>query len=368
MNPVISIRNITKAFRKGLIAVDDVSLDVEEGEFITLLGPSGCGKSTMLRIIAGFEEADSGSIFLAGTDVTDFPPYRREVNMVFQDYALFPHMNVAQNVGYGLRVSGVPKDRIARKVEETLALVELADKADNRPSELSGGQRQRVSLARALARDPKVLLLDEPLSALDANLREAMQVELKHLHEKLGITFVMVTHDQTEALAMADRIVVMKDGKVSQCGTPADLYDKPANPYVARFIGTANFIDGKVMGADDRVVEVQAGAEKLRIARVDGSPASGDVRVCIRPEKLTLVANGVSPPAGENRLSGTVDEILYHGANARVRVAVDGQDPMLVDVQLKSASLRQQLPGIGSPATVCFSRSDAMLFGEDRDR
>ena len=186
MLPIVSVANVTKTFSGGVIAVDNVDLEVQEGEFVTLLGPSGCGKSTILRLIAGFESPDNGSVYLAGEDVTEQPPYRRNVNMVFQDYALFPHMNVRQNVGYGLRVTGVPKDEITKQVESALALVELSDKANNQPAQLSGGQRQRVSLARALVRKPKVLLLDEPLSALDANLREAMQVELKHLHEKIG--------------------------------------------------------------------------------------------------------------------------------------------------------------------------------------
>jgi ABC-type Fe3+/spermidine/putrescine transport system ATPase subunit len=263
-----------------VVAVDDLSLEVGEGEFVTLLGPSGCGKTTTLRMIAGFETPTKGRIYLAGEDVTELPPYRRQVNTVFQDYALFPHMTIRDNVGYGLRVSGVPKSEIAPRVAEALTTVGLLEKAEARPGNLSGGQKQRVALARALVRNPKVLLLDEPLSALDAKLREAMQVELKHLHQRLGLTFVFVTHDQTEALVMSDRVVVMDRGKIVQSGAPTELYDDPATPYVANFIGTSNMIRGEVAHANGELTAVRFAGGELHATRCGpeggGLGASGE--------------------------------------------------------------------------------------------
>lgn len=364
MQPIIKVDGITKTFSGGLTAVDGVDLEVREGEFVTLLGPSGCGKSTILRMIAGFESPDRGFIFLAGRNVTELPPYRRDVNMVFQDYALFPHMNVRQNVGYGLRVTGVLKSKVDKTVDSALGLVELSDKADSQPSQLSGGQRQRVALARALVRDPKVLLLDEPLSALDANLREAMQVELKHLHQKLGITFIMVTHDQTEALAMADRIVVMQEGRVSQSGTPAELYDHPQNPYVARFIGTSNFLPGEVECIEGDIAVILFDDRRLRIFRADSVFEAGDqVSVCVRPEKVMIGEPGAGSDG--NTLLAKVEEILYHGASARIRVGLGSDMPFLVDVQLQSARYRDALPKVGDTIKVTIGVYDALLFDRE---
>jgi putative spermidine/putrescine transport system ATP-binding protein/spermidine/putrescine transport system ATP-binding protein len=368
MQPIIKVEGITKVFPGGLMAVDGVDLEVREGEFVTLLGPSGCGKSTILRMIAGFESPDGGFIYLAGKDVTQLPPYRRDVNMVFQDYALFPHMNVRQNVGYGLRVTGVPKQEIVPRVDSALSLVELSDKADNQPGQLSGGQRQRVALARALVREPKVLLLDEPLSALDANLREAMQVELKHLHEKLGITFIMVTHDQTEALVMADRIVVMQEGKVSQSGSPADLYDRPQNPYVANFIGTSNFLPGQVEAINADIAVVRCGEHRLQVfcTSVEFRPGHA-VSVCVRPEKVALQDPGSEPSEGQNKLTGKVAEILYHGANARVRIDAGFDSPLLADIQLQSARYHDSLPVIGEAVDLLIGTHDVHLFDRGED-
>ena len=250
MTDIIEVLGVTKRYPGGVLAVDDVTLRVREGEFVTLLGPSGCGKTTTLRMIAGFETPDRGRIALAGSDVTDLPPYRRPVNTVFQDYALFPNLTVADNVGYGLDVAGYGRADARRRVAEALELVDLGSKAKDRPHKLSGGQKQRVALARALVREPKVLLLDEPLSALDAKLRESMQVELKHLHDRLGLTFILVTHDQTEALVMSDRIVVMNEGRIEQEGSPSALYDRPSSPYVASFLGSSNLLPGRVVAAD----------------------------------------------------------------------------------------------------------------------
>lgn len=363
MEPIVNVTGVKKTFPGGLVAVDDVQMQVREGEFVTLLGPSGCGKSTILRMIAGFESPDSGLIFLAGEDVTELPPYRRDINMVFQDYALFPHMNVRHNVGYGLRVSGVPKNEIGTKVDAALALVELSDKADSQPSQLSGGQRQRVSLARALVRDPKVLLLDEPLSALDANLRDAMQVELKHLHEKLGITFIMVTHDQTEALAMADRIVLMQHGRIVQSGTPSELYDRPATPYVARFIGKSNFVSGTIQSIHSECVEVNLGGEIVQIKHTESGFHVGDpVNVCVRPEKSSLRLKGSAGDDNKNRLAGAVTEILFHGANVRVEVELSDKTPFFVDIQLQSNSQRETVPAIGDMVNVYIPTNNALLF------
>jgi len=362
MQPIVNVSSVTKSFPGGLVAVNNVDLQVNEGEFVTLLGPSGCGKSTILRMIAGFESPDSGSIFLAGDDVTELPPYRRDVNMVFQDYALFPHMNVRQNVGYGLRVTGVAKEEVSIKVDAALALVELSDKANNQPAQLSGGQRQRVSLARALVRNPKVLLLDEPLSALDANLRDAMQVELKHLHQKLGITFIMVTHDQTEALAMADRIVLMQDGTVAQSGTPAELYDRPATPYVARFIGKSNFVSGVIQATRADSVDVNVDGKILKVDYSGNNIQEGDyVSLCVRPEKSSLATKD-STKGKSNMLPGVVSEILFHGANVRVEVELNDNTPFFVDIQLQSNSHYETVPTIGEAVTVKIPTGNTLLF------
>jgi len=355
---------VTKSFAGGVIAVDHASLEVEEGEFITLLGPSGCGKSTILRMIAGFESPDSGQIFLGDIDVTELPPYRRNVNMVFQDYALFPHMNVRQNVGYGLKVSGVDKQEIRGRVDDALQLVELQDKADNSPGQLSGGQRQRVSLARALVREPRVLLLDEPLSALDANLREAMQVELRHLHQKLGLTFVMVTHDQTEALAMADRIVVMESGRIAQCGSPLELYDQPESPYVARFIGSSSFIRATIESTSGDQYIANIGGNLLRVSGATRRFNTGEpVDLCVRPEKIRLVELDTTEADQEaNTLVGKVSNLVYHGASVRLQVELRDGQFVLVDIPLDSARRHGSLPDVDSHVGLAIRSEDILLF------
>jgi len=363
MTNIVEIAGVRKTFAGGVIAVQDVTLAVREGEFITLLGPSGCGKTTVLRLIAGFERPDRGRIALAGTDVTDLPPYRRQVNMVFQDYALFPHMTVAENVGYGLRVSGVPRAEIRPAVQQALSSVGLAEKAERRPHELSGGQRQRVALARALVRQPKVLLLDEPLSALDANLRAAMQVELKHLHERLGLTFIMVTHDQTEALVMSDRVVVMRAGLIEQDGTPTELYERPRSLYVAQFLGTSNLLQGRVVATADGLATIDCGSQRM-VAAVDGGGGSGSPRVgdavtlCIRPEKTLLTG----AQDAQNRLAGHLRETLFHGSTARLMVDVGQAEPFAVDVQLQDASTAVSLPRGGEAVTLAVHPRNVALF------
>ena len=242
----LELKEIKKSFTEGEVVLDNISLVISKGEFITLLGSSGCGKTTTLRIIAGLEQPDAGSVWLDGREVTGLEPNQRDVNTVFQNYALFPHMNVAENIGYGLKLKKVPKNEIKKKVSQMLELVQLEGYEKRKPSELSGGQKQRVAIARALVNNPKVLLLDEPLGALDLQLRRAMQIELKHLQKKLGITFIYITHDQEEAINMSDRIAVMKDGRIEQIGTPDEIYNHPKTSYVATFVGNANILHGVV--------------------------------------------------------------------------------------------------------------------------
>lgn len=362
MSEVIRIENLRKEFG-DVIGVADVSLSIERGEFVTLLGPSGCGKSTLLRMIGGFEAPTSGTIWLDGEDVTDLPPNQRAVNMVFQDYALFPHMTVSKNVGYGLRVSGTPRNEIDGRVAETLALVGLSDKVDTYPAELSGGQRQRVALARAIVRRPKVLLLDEPLSALDANLREQMQVELRNLHNKVGLTFVMVTHDQSEALVMSDRVVVMRDGRVSQTGDPVSLYDAPANSYVADFIGATNLFTSPVGSTDGRMI-VSCFGQALEIDHPGVTAASDkDQLFGFRPEKARLIRpNGVVPDG--NLLKGTVETVLYHGATIRSVITV-GDGRILIDTLLDDTYDPSSRMGAGDDVLIAIDAHKIMPFARD---
>ncbi|NBC31183.1 MAG: polyamine ABC transporter ATP-binding protein [Alphaproteobacteria bacterium] len=323
--PTIRFDRISKWFGSQVLAVDDVSLDIAANEFFALLGPSGCGKTTLLRILAGFESPSSGSVYLEGRDITAVPPNRRAVNMVFQSYAVFPHMTVGQNVGYGLRVSGLPRREIGRRVEEALALVRLPGYGDRRPEQLSGGQRQRVALARALVKRPRVLLLDEPLSALDRKLREDMQLELVRLRQEIGITFVIVTHDQEEAMSVAGRIAVMESGRLVQIGSPSEIYEHPRSRFVADFIGSVNLLDGRVTGTDGGVTALdsaEAGGP-LR-ARLNGTaaPATGDrAWIGIRPEKLLVDRR--QPSREGNALSGEVLEIAYLGERSIIHVRLD---------------------------------------------
>ena len=260
---LLELKNIKKSFSPGEAVLDDISLTVARGEFVTLLGSSGCGKTTTLRIIAGLEQADSGSVWINGQNVTELEPDKRDVNTVFQNYALFPHMNVAENIGYGLKLRKVSKAEIKKKVAQMLELVQLEGYEKRKPSELSGGQKQRVAIARALVNNPKVLLLDEPLGALDLQLRRAMQTELKHLQKKLGITFIYITHDQEEAINMSDRIAVMDGGRILQIGTPDEIYNHPKTSYVATFVGNANILHGIVESAENENVVIDLGCGKI---------------------------------------------------------------------------------------------------------
>jgi spermidine/putrescine transport system ATP-binding protein/putrescine transport system ATP-binding protein len=328
----ISIERVSKTFG-DFVAVDDVSLDIKPGEFFSLLGPSGCGKTTLLRILGGFELPSSGQVFLEKNNITTKLPNLRPINTVFQSYALFPHLNIEENIGYGLRTISATKEEKRRLVEQSLAMVRLTAKAKSRPSELSGGQRQRVALARALARQPKVLLLDEPLSALDKQLREEMQFELRELQRRVAITFIFVTHDQDEALALSDRVAVMSVGKVLQVDTPSDIYEFPNSRTVAAFIGTMNFFDGVLRGFDNGLVLVDAGpAGQMSVPheRSRGSFKQGDaVVIAVRPEKIRLGATleGAS-------LQGKIVAHSYMGERSQILVNVEGlAKPVSVAVQ-----------------------------------
>ena len=307
-------------------AVDGVTLAIRQNEFFTLLGPSGCGKTTLLRMIAGFDQASSGRILLSGRDVGGLPPFKRPVNTVFQSYALFPHMTVAQNVGFGLEMLGRPKAEITSRVAEMLRLVRMQDLANRATSQISGGQQQRVALARALAPHPEVLLLDEPLSALDLKLRKAMQIELKRLQRDTGITFVFVTHDQEEALTMSDRIAVMSQGKVRQVGSPREIYDHPAERFVAEFIGDANMLKGALtrVEGDRGLVRLAAGIEVP--ARIpEGAPRSGEVTVVVRPEHASLDGG-----QGAQGLSAVVENAVFVGTDTQYHLRLAGGEPFVV--------------------------------------
>ena len=288
---LLELKNIKKSFTPGEDVLDDICLTVARGEFVTLLGSSGCGKTTTLRIIAGLEQTDSGSVWINGQDVTKLPPDKRDVNTVFQNYALFPHMNVAENIGYGLKLRKVPRGEIKKKVAQMLELVQLEGYEKRKPSELSGGQKQRVAIARALVNNPKVLLLDEPLGALDLQLRRAMQIELKHLQKKLGITFIYITHDQEEAINMSDRIAVMRDGCIEQIGTPDEIYNHPKTSYVATFVGNANILHGVAENIQGENAIVKIGNDRVIVKLETSQQDTGDTRAkqyLAAGEKVTL--------------------------------------------------------------------------------
>jgi spermidine/putrescine transport system ATP-binding protein len=321
--PAIGLDGVVKEFHSRgevVTAVRGIDLSIRKGEFFSMLGPSGCGKTTTMRMIAGFEEPTRGTVRLDGRDVTMAPPNKRDVNMVFQSYALFPHMSVFENVAFGLRRKSVPKDQITRQVGEMLEIVDLTGREQRRPREMSGGQQQRVALARALVNHPKALLLDEPLGALDLKLRQAMQVELKRIQREVGITFVYVTHDQNEALTMSDRIAVMNDGVIEQLGPPREIYEHPATRFVAGFIGTSNLLTGslaRVTGGQG-VIEVSAD-ERIIVPEGRSALAAGqDVELTVRPEKIELITGPA--PAGGCALRGTVTEVVYLGTSTNFSV------------------------------------------------
>jgi spermidine/putrescine ABC transporter ATP-binding subunit len=330
--PIIRFDTISKRYGK-VAAVDRVSLDIREGEFFALLGPSGCGKTTLLRMLAGFEIPTEGAVYIDGQDMSSVPPNKRPINMVFQSYAVFPHMSVADNVAYGLKMDGMAKEARLERAREALDLVQLGGLGDRKPDQLSGGQRQRVALARALVKKPRVLLLDEPLSALDAKLREAMRFELTSLQEKVGITFIMVTHDQDEALAMASRVAVMNRGMIAQLGTPSELYEFPASRFVADFIGSVNMLEGKlsVDAADHAYLDVADLKTRVYLDHgVSGAPGA-EIGVALRPEKIELHKRDEAHPKPKmedapvdvNVEPGIIRHISYLGSESVYEVALD---------------------------------------------
>ena len=338
--PAIELSGVVKEFHargEVITAVAGIDLDIREGEFFSLLGPSGCGKTTTMRMIAGFEEPTQGVIRLHGQDVTNVPPNKRDVNMVFQSYALFPHMNVFENVAFGLRRKAVAKPEVTRRVGEMLDIVDMAGRSERRPRELSGGQQQRVALARALVNNPRALLLDEPLGALDLKLRQAMQVELKRIQREVGITFVYVTHDQGEALTMSDRIAVMNDGSIEHLGTPREIYEHPRTRFVAGFIGTSNLLTGTVTRLDGDLAVIQISPDERIIVPVQDRAVSEGSRLelTVRPEKIDLTT---ARPSGEGcALRGTVTEVVYLGTSTNFSVTTSAGADVVV-FQQNSAS------------------------------
>jgi spermidine/putrescine transport system ATP-binding protein len=359
--PSIELRDVFKTFGE-VRAVDGISLDVRQGEFLTLLGPSGCGKTTTLRMIGGFELPSSGEIFIEGEAMGDRPPYRRPVNTVFQNYALFPHMTVSQNVSYGLEMARVAKSERQKRVEDALAMVRLPHVEGRKPAELSGGQQQRVALARALVNRPAVLLLDEPLGALDLKLRKAMQLELKQLNREVGATFVYVTHDQEEALTMSDRIAVMNEGRILQLGTPGEIYERPRTRFVADFIGQTNFLEVDVIGGDGTAVDVELpGSGPLRARMPDVIQPQGRMTLAVRPEKISLLADlPVGEVPGSNALTGRLDEVVYVGTHTQYLVRLPGGQLLTVYRQNRAVGENEHVTG--EPLSVVFNPQSAALL------
>ena len=351
--PIIRIESVSKRFGSA-IAVDHISLDLRAGEFFCLLGPSGCGKSTLMRLLAGFETPEEGRITLDGADMTRLPPHRRPLNMMFQSYALFPHMNVARNIAYGL--ADLPRPEREARVAEMVRLARLDGMETRHPVQLSGGQRQRVALARALARRPRVLLLDEPLGALDRALREETQAELKELQVRLGTTFVMVTHDQDEAMGLADRLGIMQAGRLVQVGTPREIYEEPATRFVAGFIGAANLLEGRIKRHAGGYANVELPGGREIEAAMRGGDLWSEVAVMVRPEHLALAAPGIEGP---NRLDGTVRSATYLGDQVALRVKLEGGEDLRLVVPAARAG---DMPERGEAVTVSFAAASARVL------
>ena len=356
----LEFQNVSKAFGE-VNAVDDVSLQVRRGEFLSLLGPSGCGKTTSLRLIAGFEQPTRGQILLNAQPVGGVPPYRRNVNTVFQHYALFPHMNVVDNVAFGLRMKRLAPTQIDQRVHRMLALVELPDVGSRFPHQLSGGQQQRIALARALVNEPTVLLLDEPLGALDLKVRRRMQQELKRIHREVGVTFIYVTHDQEEALTMSDRIAVMNRGRIEQLDAPSTIYERPRSRFVADFIGMMNVLSGVVEGHDDKSVVVRApGGILLRGLTTQPLSQGKAVEVTVRPEKVRMSLQ--APESADNCLEGRVSEIVYQGANTEYFVTLAPGSQLRVIAQNSNPRDRQALADVGTTVFVDWAASATLVM------
>lgn len=351
----LELKEIKKSFTEGEAVLDNISLEISKGEFITLLGSSGCGKTTTLRIIAGLEQPDAGSVWLDGREVTGLEPNQRDVNTVFQNYALFPHMNVAENIGYGLKLKKVPKSEIRKKVSQMLELVQLEGYEKRKPSELSGGQKQRVAIARALVNNPKVLLLDEPLGALDLQLRRAMQIELKHLQKKLGITFIYITHDQEEAINMSDRIAVMRDGRIEQIGTPDEIYNHPKTSYVATFVGNANILHGVAesiqgenaivkIGNDRVIVKLETSQQDTGDTRAKQYLAAGEkVTLAVRSENILLQETAVIGDTGTDHRDTVDISVSGGGLDAHNKNSVSGLQATVTENNFAGGQLRVTL-------------------------
>jgi putative spermidine/putrescine transport system ATP-binding protein len=364
----VRLLGVRKVFGE-VIAVDGVDIDVREGEFFTMLGPSGSGKTTCLRMIAGFERPDAGRIELGGADVTGLPPNERDVNTVFQDYALFPHMTVGQNIEYGLKVKKVsPGERRAR-VTDVLQLVRLAGFEARRPAQLSGGQRQRVALARALVNRPRVLLLDEPLGALDLKLRQQLQVELKRIQEEVGITFIYVTHDQDEALTMSDRIAVMDHGRVLQVGAPNEIYDEPRSQFVAGFVGVSNLLELEIEAVEDGIAKLRLGPEDDVRAEVDAGARVGQIAtVTVRPERIAIADGHADAGRTDCRASGTVRDSLYAGPVTRFVVSLDGGGELMVVRQNARTTYEDAEALRGQPLRLTWHRDYTRVINTTEER
>jgi spermidine/putrescine ABC transporter ATP-binding subunit len=355
VTPAVEISGVRKDFGETT-ALAEVDLAIADGEFVSLLGASGCGKSTLLRIISGFETPSAGRVRIHGEDVTGSPPDRRPTNIVFQRGALFPHMNVFDNVAYSLRVKGWARERIAARVGEMLALVRLEGLGRRMPHELSGGQAQRVALARALAAEPKVLLLDEPLSALDLKLRQQMQLELRTIQRSLGATFVFVTHDQTEALVMSDRIAIMERGRIVQVGTPREVYMRPASVFVSDFIGQTNLLRGNVLSVDGAVARLDVGGDDRVLATAEGTLAAGaPATLSVRPEAIRIVA---AAAPGASSVAATIREIVYLGASLRLGAVTARGDLLWADLRDEEAAGLS----VGTPVTLTWPPSAALAW------
>ncbi len=357
--PDLELRSLVKEFAGGVKAVDKISLQVEKGEFVTLLGPSGCGKTTTLRMVAGLEQPTAGSITIQGQRVDGVPAYRRNVNTVFQNYALFPHMTVFENVAFGLTVRRRTKDEIRRRVEEILSRIKLPGFGHRRPFQLSGGQQQRVALARALVNNPAILLLDEPLGALDLKLRKEMQLELKRIQRDVGITFVYVTHDQEEALTLSDRIVIMSQGRIEQVGTPMEVYQRPRTQFVAGFVGVSNFMRGKVRGVKEKRVTVDlAGMGEASVLSGEDLSVGADILLSVRPESLEIASDRAK--CRDNAIEAKVEEVIYLGP--LIQVVAQLPDGTLVQCQDHSARMAEKGLQRGDSVLLTWLAVDGFAF------